>query len=95
MRVGTHSLASSIVFSVIFIVSIVFDSINVIKTLRTEATCNGGGGWHAQHVGDTWGRAAEMASVFVERIRARCASGEPADGQPVASDSSTAAKLLT
>ena len=45
MRVGTHSLASSIVFSVIFIVSI--DSINVIKTLRTEATCNGGGGWHA------------------------------------------------
>ena len=36
-----------------------------------------------------------MASVFVERIRARCASGEPADGQPVASDSSTAAKLLS
>jgi hypothetical protein len=33
--------------------------------------------------------------VFVERIRARCASGEPADGQPVASDSSTAAKLLS
>ena len=30
-----------------------------------------------------------------ERIRARCVSGEPADGQPVASDSSTAAKLLT
>ena len=30
-----------------------------------------------------------------ERIRARCASSEPADGQPVASDSSTAAKLLT
>ena len=48
VREGTHSLASSIVFSVIFIVSIVFDSINVIKTLRTEATCNGGGGWHAQ-----------------------------------------------
>ena len=33
--------------------------------------------------------------MFVERIRARCASGEPADGQPVASDSSTAAKLLS
>ena len=96
MRVGTHSLASSIVFLVFFIVTNIFDSIIDIKTLRTVATCNGGGGWHAQHVGDTWGRAAEMASVFVERIRARCASGEPADGQPVASDSSTAAaKLLT
>ena len=33
--------------------------------------------------------------MFVERIRDRCASGEPADGQPVASDSSTAAKLLS
>ena len=37
-----------------------------------------------------------MASVFAKRVRATsCASGEPADGQPVASDSSTAAKLLT
>ena len=63
----------------------------------TVATCNGGGGWHAQHVGDAWGsHAAEMASVFAAHVRARCASGGPADGQPVASDSSTAAaKLLT
>ena len=37
-----------------------------------------------------------MASVFAAHVRARCASGGPADGQPVASDSSTAAaKLLT
>ena len=32
--------------------------------------------------------------MFAKRIRARCASGEPADGQPVPSDSSTAAKLF-
>ena len=62
---------------------------------RTVATCNGGGGWHAQHVGDAWGsHAAEMASVFAAHVRARCASGGPADGRPVASDSSTAAKLF-
>ena len=56
---------------------------------------NVGGGWHAQRVDDACAsRATEVASVFAERIRARCASGEPADGQPVASDSSTAAKLF-
>ena len=56
---------------------------------------NVGGGWHAQRVDDACAsRAAEVASVFAKRIRARCASGEPADGQPVPSDSSTAAKLF-
>ena len=56
---------------------------------------NVGGGWHAQRVDDACAsRAAEVASVFAKRIRARCASGEPADGQPKASDSSTAAKLF-
>ena len=43
VRVGTHSLASSIVFLVFFIVTNIFDSIIDIKTLRTVATCNGGG----------------------------------------------------
>ena len=56
---------------------------------------NVGGGWQAQRVGDAWAsRAAEVASASAERVRARCVSGEPADGQPVASDSSTAAKLF-
>ena len=95
MRADTHSLASSIVFSVFFIVSFVFVSIIVIMSLRTVVTNNVGGGWHAQRVDDACAsRATEVASVFAERIRARCASGEPADGQPVASDSSTAAKLF-
>ena len=38
--------------------------------------------------------SSEGGKRIAERIRARCASGEPADGQPVASDSSTAAKLF-
>ena len=47
----------------------------------------------------TCGRRMCLASSaggerVAERIRARCVSGEPADGQPVASDSSTAAKLF-
>ena len=46
-------------------------------------------------MGDAWGsRAEQAASVFAERVRAGCASGEPADGQPVASDSSTHAKYF-
>ena len=44
---------------------------------------------NAKRVDGAWAsRAAEEASVFAERVRARCASGEPADGQPVASASS-------
>ena len=31
-------------------------------------------------------RALEVASVIAERVRARCAIGKPADGQPVASE---------
>ena len=38
MRADTHSLASSIVFSVFFIVSFVFVSLIVIMSLRTVTT---------------------------------------------------------
>ena len=91
MRADTHSLASSIVLSVFFIVSFVFVSIIVIMSLRTRTTSVVDG----RHiVGDAWAsRAAEVASVSAERIRARCASGEPADGQPVASDLSSRSNL--
>ena len=45
--------------------------------------CNVGDAWQAQRVGDAWAsRAAEVASVFAERVRARCASGRrSASGQ--------------
>ena len=92
-RADTHLLASSIVFSVSFIVSFVFVSIIVIMSLRTVHRR----WWMAC---TTCGRRMGLARSgggerIAQRICARCASGEPADGQPVASGSSTAAKLLT
>ena len=89
---GAYSLASSIVSLVFFIVSFVFVSIIVIMSLRGQQRR----WWMAC---TTCGRRMCLASSeggkrIAERIRARCASGEPADGQPVASDSSTAAKLF-
>ena len=51
---------------------------------------NGGGAWHAQRVSDACAaRAAEVASAFAARVRARCACSGPADSQPKASDAST------
>ena len=91
MRADTHSLASSIVISVFFIVSFVFVSLIVIMSLRTTTSVVDG--MH-NACGRRMGLACSGDGVRIaERIRARCASSEPADGQPVASDSSTAAKL--
>jgi hypothetical protein len=48
---------------------------------------NGDGAWHAQRVSDVGAaRAAEVASAFAARVRARCACCGPADSQPMASD---------
>ena len=85
---GTHSLASSTVFSLFFMVSFVFVSIIVIVSLRTVQHV--GGGWHAQRVDDACAsRAAKVASAFAACVRARCACSGPADSQPMASDAST------
>ena len=82
----THSLASSIMFLVICIVSFVFVSIIVIMSLRTVQRR----WWMAC---TTCGQCMCLARSgggkrIAERVRAGCASGEPADGQPVASASS-------
>ena len=48
---------------------------------------NGDGAWHAQRVSDACAaRAAEVASAFAARVRARCACSGPSDSQPMASD---------
>ena len=57
---------------------------------------NGGGAWHAQRVSAACAaRAAEVASAFAVRVRARSACSGPADSQPMASDTSTPFLLLT
>ena len=53
MRVDTHSLASSIVISVFFIVSFVFISLIVIMSLRYGG--NNDGEWDAQRADDARG----------------------------------------
>jgi hypothetical protein len=75
-------LASFIVFLVFFMVSFVVVSIIVIMSLRTVMG-SGGGGWHAQCVGDAWAsRAAEAASAlqsaFVPDVQA---ASRPTVGQ--------------
>ena len=84
-RADTHLLASSIAFSVSFIVSFVFVSIIVIMSLRTVTTSVVDG----MHNGQCMCLARSGGGKRIaERVRAGCASGEPADGQPVASASS-------
>ena len=90
---GTHSLVSSIMFLVICIVSFVFVSIIVIMSLRTVTT-SVVDGMHSVWVTHRRGQRRWRACLQ-SGLRARCVSSQPADGQPVASDSSTAAKLLT
>ena len=90
----THSLASSIMFLVICIVSFVFVSIIVIISLRTRTTSTVDGMHNSVWVTHRRGQRRWRACLQ-SGVRARCVSGQPADGQPVASDSSTAAKLLT
>ena len=77
-----HSLASCIVFSVFCIVSFVSISLVIIISEHTVAI-------NAERVDDAWGLASSGGGeAFAQRARARCASGQPADGQPVASASS-------
>ena len=63
MRVVTHSLASSIVISVFFIVSFVFISLIVIMSLRYGG--NTDGEWDAQRVD---GACGSRAVGYGERI---------------------------
>ena len=77
---GTHSLASSIVFSLFFMVSFVFVSIIVIVSLRTVQHV--GGGWHAQRVDDACAsRAAKVASA----LQSAFAPDVPAASRPTVS----------
>ena len=77
---GTHSLASSIVFSLFFMVSFVFVSIIVIVSLRTVQHV--GGGWHAQRVDDACvSRAAKVASA----LQSSFAPDVPAASRPTVS----------
>ena len=92
-RADTHSLASSIMFLVICIVSFVFVSIIVIISLRTRTTSTVDGMHNSVWVTHRRGQRRWRACLQ-SGVRARCVSGQPADGQPVASDSSTAAKLF-
>lgn len=81
---GTHSLALFIVLLVSCIVSLIIISLFIIRS--EQGGGNVGDGWHAQRVGAAWAsRAAEVASAFPKRVRARCVSSGPASGQPVAS----------
>ena len=89
---GAHSLASSVVSLVFFIVSFVFISFIVIMSLRTVTT-SVVDGMHSVSVTHRRGQRRRRACLQ-SGVRARCVSGQPADGQPVASDSSTAAKLF-
>ena len=77
---GTHSLASSTVFSLFFMVSFVFVSIIVIVSLRTVQHV--GGGWHAQRVDDACAsRAAKVASA----LQSAFAPDVPAASRPTVS----------
>ena len=91
---GAHSLASSIVSLVIFIVSFVFISLIVMMSLRTVATMMVSGMhnvWMMHVAREQW----DMASAFALQLCARWLSSGPADSQPVASDTRNHRMLLT
>ena len=71
--------------------------LHLVHCLHLSAhVTKGGGVWNAQRVCDACAaRAAEVASVFEARVRARSACSGPADSQPMASDMSTPSLLLT
>ena len=88
-------LAAFIVFLVFFMVSFAFVSLIVIMSLRTVTTSvmDGMHNVWTLHVPYMCLARSGGGKCITERVSAGCASGEPADAQPVASASSIASSF--